>query len=52
MAKAGAKGIPLVVTIYLTGSKLPGADNDKIIASAARLLCAAKGLARRHDNRY
>ena len=43
---------PLVVTIYLTGSKLSGTDNDKIIASAARLLCAAEGLARPNDNMY
>lgn len=51
-AKDSAKAVPLVVTIYLTGSKLPGAENDKIIASAARWLCAANGLARPHDNMY
>ena len=43
---------PLVVTVYLTGSKLPAADNDKIIAASTRLLCAANGLARPHDNMY
>ena len=50
--KAGSRSAPLVVSIYLTGSKLPGSDNDKIIASAARLLCAAEGLARPNDNMY
>ena len=50
--KAEVKAAPLVVTVYLTGSKLPGADNDKIIASAARLVCAAEGLARPNDNMY
>lgn len=50
--RAEAKVAPMVVTIYLTGSKLPGADNDKIIASAAHLVCVAEGLARPNDNMY
>lgn len=49
-----ASGIknPLVMTIFLSGSQLTDQDNDKIIASAARLLCAAEGLARPNDNMY
>ena len=50
--KAGSRSAPLVMSIYLTGSKLTGSDNDKIIASAAGLLCAAEGLARPNDNMY
>ena len=49
---AGAKADALVLTVYLTGSKLPATDNDKIIASAARLVCPADGLARPRDNMY
>ena len=43
---------PLVMTIFLSGSQRTDLDNDKIIASAARLLCAAEGLARPNDNMY
>lgn len=49
---AKAKAAPLVVNVYLTGSKLPETDNDKIIASAAHLVCAAEGLAGPNDNMY
>ncbi|MTJ93634.1 MAG: class A beta-lactamase [Desulfovibrio sp.] len=50
--RAEKKENPLVVTVYLTGSKLPSTENDKIIAAATRLLCAANGLDRPHDNMY
>ena len=51
-ASAKTKADPLVLTVYLTGSKLPATDNDKIIAAAARLVCPADGLARPHNNMY
>lgn len=50
--RAEKKENPLVVAVYLTGSKLPAMENDKIIAAATSLLCAANGLDRPHDNMY
>ena len=49
---ASSMKAPLVMTIFLSGSQRTDSDNDKIIASAARLLCAAEGLARPNDNMY
>ena len=49
---ANSMRAPLVMTIFLSGSQQTDLDNDKIIASAARLLCAAEGLARPNDNMY
>ena len=46
------KNKPLVVALYLTGSKLTGPENDKILAQATRLVCAAEGLATPLDNMY
>lgn len=46
------KNRPLVVALYLTGSKLTGPENDKILAQATRLVCAAEGLATPLDNMY
>ena len=47
-----SKGKPLTVAIYLTGSRLTGPENDKILASATRLVCAEEGLAMPLDNMY
>lgn len=46
------KNRPRVVALYLTGSKLTGPENDKILAQATRLVCAAEGLATPLDNMY
>ncbi|HZF62523.1 MAG TPA: class A beta-lactamase [Desulfovibrio sp.] len=46
------KNKPLVVALYLTGSRLTGPENDKILAQATRLVCAAEGLATPLDNMY
>lgn len=35
----------LVLALYLTGSKLAGQENDRILAEATRMACAAEGLA-------
>lgn len=43
---------PLVIAIFLSGSQRTDLDNDKIIASAAHLVCAAEGLAGPNDNMY
>ena len=43
---------PIVMAIFLSGSQRTDSDNDKIIASVARLVCAAEGLARPNDNMY
>ena len=46
------KNKPLAVALYLTGSRLTGPENDKILAQATRLVCAAEGLATPPDNMY
>ncbi len=52
-AKAcNGKNKPLTVALYLTGSRLTGPENDKILAQATRLVCAAEGLATPLDNMY
>ncbi len=52
-AKAhNGKNKPLTVALYLTGSRLTGPGNDKILAQATRLVCAAEGLATPLDNMY
>ncbi len=43
---------PLVLTLYLTGSRLSGPENDNILAEVTRQVCAAEGLATPHDNMY
>ena len=43
---------PLVMALFLSGSQMTDPENDNIIASAARLVCAAKGLAGPIDNMY
>ena len=42
----------LTLSLYLTGSRLTGPENDSILAQATRLVCAAEGLATPHDNMY
>ena len=41
----GRAAPPLVLAIFLSGSRLADADNDKALAETTRLVCAANGLA-------
>lgn len=43
---------PLIMTIFLSGSQRTDSENDRIIAAATRLICAAEGLATPPDNMY
>lgn len=50
--EASASRSPLIVSIYLSASQRTDPENDKIIASATRLVCAAEGLAGPNDDMY